>query len=93
MTTNWTPGPWVFEYSEGWICTEWRSTEHGLQVLIADMMKDEDTPNYTANAHLIAAAPELYHALRNLLEMHQAQHNAPAHASARAALRKARGEA
>jgi hypothetical protein len=69
-----------------------KPNDDGLQFVVVDMCNYEDV-EWLPNAYLIAAAPELYQALRNLLEMHQAHQNAPAHASARAALRKARGEA
>lgn len=42
-----------------------------------------------ANAALMAAAPELLAALRDVLELHIAHHNNPAHAAARAVIRKA----
>lgn len=101
METKWTPGPWVVDPEENWIVTEWRSTEHGLQTLICDMM-DEEAPQYEANAHLIAAAPELYEALLECVEEIRAvnmvdgeikdKDTEAVYTKAKAALRKARGE-
>jgi hypothetical protein len=48
--------------------------------------------NNEADAHLIAAAPDLLDALETLLETHIAHHNLPEHAAARAVIRKARGQ-
>jgi len=44
-----------------------------------------------ANARLIAAAPELLEALRELLDLHVAHHNSIEHAAARKAISKAEG--
>ncbi len=67
---KWTSGPWV---SQGWVPT-WayipvRDAHHNV---IASMYPDA-AHNYTrdeveANAHLIAAAPDLYAALQLLLD-------------------------
>jgi hypothetical protein len=44
------------------------------------------------DARLIAAAPDMLEALKELLKLHEAHHNNPVHAAARAAIRKAEGE-
>ncbi|HAX40273.1 MAG TPA: hypothetical protein DCY10_05305 [Clostridiales bacterium] len=47
--------------------------------------------NRDANASLIAAAPDMYEALKSMLNLHLSHHNHPIHAAARAALAKANG--
>lgn len=44
------------------------------------------------NAQLIAAAPELLDAVRDLLRLHEAHHNTIEHAAARKAVAKAEGQ-
>jgi hypothetical protein len=45
--------------------------------------------NAAANGPLFAAAPELAQSIRDLLALHEAHHNNPVHAAARAILAKA----
>jgi hypothetical protein len=58
-------------------------------------MEGEDrSPMCEANAHLIAAAPELLEALENLLKVYEGEGGTQHHAGdiARAAIAKAKGE-
>lgn len=59
-----TPGPWIYCFRSAGTCVE---TESGRTVAVAS-----PTPgvgDYDANARLIAAAPEMYEALRALLDV------------------------
>jgi len=47
----------------------------------------------TDDVHVIAAAPELLKALKEMLELHALHHKEPVHAKARAAVGKAKGYA
>ena len=65
-----TPGPWVARHDdmvcskEGRIIADCESTSY-------NMPPAPSTAEDKANARLIAAAPEMYEALRNLLEVYQ----------------------
>lgn len=96
--TKHTLGPW--EYTDG-ICImggkppkkalhEWRATicEVRRMDMVTGLMSGSEAE---ANARLIAAAPELYNAVRALLKLHEAHHNEPLHAQAREILAKAEG--
>lgn len=88
-----TPGPWLFS-----------SYKSGNSVIVIDGKEFDvatvNYPNRDANAHLIAAAPELYEALDGLLaDITEYQEinflggeNNHWQVRARAALAKARGE-
>ena len=101
--TRWTPGPWLVESGGfvggpvgfGTVCQFWNKFE-------------EDFTNCEANAHLIAAAPDLYEALvfvkeffnrlengtpdDDMLREMRRKYHAPVHAKIDAALARARGE-
>ena len=98
--TKFTPGPWLFS-----------SYKSGTSVIVIDGKEfgvaTVNYPNRDANAHLIAAAPELYEALEKIRHWGESQHKAQSkggHATfdmmmlreqidtAEAALAKARGE-
>lgn len=89
--TKFTPGPWAWD---GDILTAGKSRRHLLYMEEAPGLRNEAA----ANMHLIAAAPELYEALCNLigharwvageLDVHYAHLD-----EAVSALAKARGEA
>lgn len=94
---KWTPGPWrIEERLLVYAGTKW--------VASAKMYDSETTMEEAqANAHLIAAAPDLYRELENLVELAEAAMRAANRdggeydieaelADARAALRKARGD-
>ena len=80
-----TPGPWLFS-----------SYKSGNSVIVTDGKEFDvatvNYPNRDANAHLIAAAPELYEALEELLIQTRQYGHEPEIAMAEAALAKARGE-
>lgn len=89
---KWTPGPWRVE------------ARHGCDQLIASdgagLMGNETyypwTPENMADWHLIAAAPDLYEALENLIpwaDEHPSSDVIPIIAAALSAIAKARGEA
>ncbi len=93
---KWTPGPWSVCNMTSWCCVdhaEWGTT-------VAEIGENDETG--LANAHLIAAAPELYEALQAMIDL---QENATPFGGeiyrdrvdrvfdqCRAALAKARGE-
>ena len=93
MDTKWTPGPWrasatreVFSPSKRTVCRAHLDGERCTEAL--------------ANAHLIAAAPDMYEALERLAGMKPGRANAATaqdlyltvRAIAESALAKARGE-
>lgn len=87
-----TPGPWkVIEPFD--VYDEWRvaidDNDPGVAVVA---VMDSQSEN-EANAHLIASAPELYAALKALLDWSTSEYqsNARIDAQARAALAKAEG--
>jgi hypothetical protein len=92
MKNSWTPGPWR---------TESRGGSYPVSVVSSDRPDKivgpfcgGSTPEDTANAHLIAAAPDLYEALDALVSPRHGHSNlckCP-WCNARAALAKARGE-
>ena len=90
--SGFTPGPW-----------EWYNNLSGEKIGISDGVKDVLYVNHSESiviprekdAHLIAAAPDLYEALSDLvgiLELDTRSYVVEAIRSARAALAKARGE-
>lgn len=89
---KWTPGPWKWVEGKG----TWRGS---IEPDVCDFGDDtqyyptEGEPPNEANAHLIAAAPDLYDALEALL-VTKAPDFIPSRLwdDARAALAKARGE-
>lgn len=94
--TPWTPGPWEVSDIGDYADFDGRSI-----VVIGDDRRvcathaGGDDPEGTANARLIAAAPELAEALQMFIEHYPAGINSfldDAHKAARAALRKARGD-
>ena len=100
---KWTPGPWDFSMAKMPIDGEYdyciSAVVDGERYVISEAfgrVSEKQRPNAHANARLIAAAPELYEALERLVA-DVADYDAwerPCHAvdTARAALKKARGE-
>ena len=99
MNGKHTPGPWVVGQSGGVI------DRRGCAVAKVQDMPGQDSGERAANAALIAAAPDMLEALRELLaeryaleepEQFDAAGNwtsdSPASEKARAAIRKATGE-
>lgn len=109
MSTKFTPGPWVANIetaSSTWSGHAMESSIFGPNhELIADINPNyAETPDcWQSNAHLIAAAPDLYEALENLLDDYKCSASewlgdSRAQADllisyADAAIKKARGEA
>jgi len=90
-----TPGPWEIKrhFDPGYKFIS--AQKHTALAQVVWRMEDEDrSPVCEANAHLIAAAPELLEALQNLLKVHEGEGGTQHHAGdmARAAIAKAKGE-
>ena len=90
-----TPGPWEWYKADG----EYRTLINDCLHMIIRSVRPEDMwfcpENRDANAALIAAAPELYAALENLVawaSLEETPRLADLLEAARAALAKARGE-
>ena len=62
--THFTPGPWFVNYPENPIIRAWDGPEGDAFDLCT--FDADETGNAAANARLIAAAPDLYHALTEL---------------------------
>jgi hypothetical protein len=99
--TKWTPGPWKVDFSHpnnlpGGISQAARSRR---SITRFNAFSRPTTAEALANAHLFAAAPDLYESLADTLalaELKYGNSNATAvecFTQARAALAKARGEA
>lgn len=100
--TKFTPGPWVIdpETRPSEVCTihgmprDERTNYQGWAYVRGELGYWDSSPDEEmANAHLIAAAPELYEALEAMLEECEDDEFAPHVMDAKAALAKARGEA
>jgi len=99
MSAKFTPGPWaVYPGTDGnEICAVDHSPGLPIRQVICGPRRGE---NWIANAHLIAAAPDMYEALQDLIALAEhAMREAGDYdingelEDARAALAKARGEA
>lgn len=97
---RWTPGPWQVKFDEDWMDTMIIAPGGAATAKAWDLWEDSEDGKVTqmptdANAHLIAAAPELYEALR-ITKVHLEASGFDAKgkvvAQANAALAKARGE-
>ena len=95
--TQFTRGPWCMQYGKDVFGNrEWivRAGPDGIGITTLTYLPRPGVEQ-EFNAHLIAAAPELYKALNELLTMVELEHddyNATECVNARAALAKARGE-
>ena len=108
MGSKHTPGPWVLgESSGGRHFRAVNATDHSELATVVWVMEDDDTegapsPECEANAHLIAAAPELLEALEYAVidfdnwaaheDNHPHEHLVVWAEKARAAIAKAKGE-
>jgi hypothetical protein len=81
--TKFTPGPWYLSSHTSFIRAE---GPKGFNICAI-----EEQVEWPGNAHLIAAAPELYEALEKMANAHHAGAD-ELRSFARAALKKARGE-
>ena len=92
-----TPGPWVVKFRrDGSSCISMGDIASGGRHKQFDMLLCKGDGNDEADAHLIAAGPDMYAALNGLLnEPTNAPDYLPSRLwdAARAALAKARGEA
>ena len=70
MTEKWTPGPWTIGTVNFWWCC---GSDGGSVAQIDFAMRDASEAN--ANAHLIAAAPDLYEALERAVGTIRAFHD------------------
>ena len=93
---KWTPGPWAVERNKrtwGWVDVVGPSLGVGGPTQATDLTLADEVKRI-AEAHLIAAAPDLYAALDGLLGLLDAGSlYEPQAYAARAALAKARGQA
>lgn len=81
MTVKTTPGPWTVHIDYGKAC---------LTIFDEDgNYGDTSVETQDANARIVAAAPALLQSVQELLDLHIAHHNEPAHAAARAVVAKA----
>ena len=88
--TKFTPGPWEAFHQLRLSIIRGQDGEH-----IADTgsWRDDEIPELRANAHLIAAAPELYAALQKMVDwIDNGDEPAGAYSYAMEALAAARGE-
>lgn len=92
--TNFTPGPWSLDNND--VRDEAQAVEsEATGCIVAEACTLDRPGDCEANAHLIAAAPELYEALEGIMRAEARDRVMPAGAewdAARAALAKARGE-
>lgn len=100
--TKWTPGPWVVRDCPMERAATDLKDNGGIKLIDYKDEKYEGTLAIVqtelsqANAHIIAAAPELYTALEELMTLVELEfdaYNYQEQVNARAALAKARGEA
>ena len=87
---KWTKGPWHVPKARG--CAHGPVDKNDVPVVTWTGMARPRQENGMANAHLIAAAPDLYEALEAMLDECVDDEFAPHVMDARAALAKARGE-
>ena len=88
--SKFTPGPWVaVARTNAYIDIE-APNEHGY---VAKKVASLSMPNHTANASLIAAAPELLQSLKEVVDwLEIGDHESAMHTKARLAIAKATGE-
>jgi hypothetical protein len=98
MSSKHTPGPWTYSLNTGVVRSESNDLPKWSHHVICDLRRwshEGDTFIHPGNARLIAAAPELLEALKEMLEVWEEDHAYGAtHADkARAAIAKAEGQA
>ena len=88
-----TPGPWAVKHLHGLKADAFNITAHNGEwtICMGPNWFPEHAEENSANANLIAAAPELFAFAEYVLEM-DPESDAPLFAKARAALAKARGQ-
>lgn len=99
---KWTPGPWevateVFKTEQSNLVNwHWVGPAYSWETRICRVVEySNEEEMQKANAHLIAAAPDLYEALESMTVAYEFEYgtDCPQARKARAALAKARGEA
>lgn len=95
-----TPGPWFLGESErGRHFRAVDAKEHGALASVVWLMEDDDidgvsSPRCEANAHLIAAAPDLLDALEEVVQwLELGDHEGKMYDKCKSAIARARGEA
>lgn len=95
MVTKHTPGPWILDRTDGVVFIEAKNAETVREVIAKVWLQEPDRS--LANAHLIAAAPQLFQALEqlekvffNLIQGQESKYYELT--AARAAIRKAKGD-
>ena len=94
---KWTPGPWAVERNKrtwGWVDVVGPSLGVGGPTQATDLTLADEVKRI-AEAHLIAAAPDLYAALEAMtarMSLYSGHHDDALTAMGKAALAKARGE-
>ena len=89
--TKFTPGPWWIDGQGIGPKSFADDQSYGMTTPVAYIEEYDWPENHVANAHLIAAAPELYETLEEVIRISDRKHDA--WDKAKAALAKARGEA
>lgn len=93
--SQYTPGPWLFEDNRDGTFSVWTRQPHiGTLVTVHDEDMNGAYP-VEANAKLIAAAPDLFEALSEFLELYETDEGCielPQYCAATAAIAKARGD-
>lgn len=103
MNTEHTPGPWCWDDNDALPWTDYDKTDHAPYLINANgrivMSGDDIRINNAANAHLIAAAPDLLEALEAMLfsfeelaKVIKPLSSDPVIVSARAAIAKVKGK-
>ena len=91
---KWTPGPWRYDRTNGSPTTGEHMIAGAKPGYLAEV-RDCGSGDVRANAHLIAAAPDLYAALEAMtarMSLYSGHHDDALTAMGKAALAKARGE-
>jgi hypothetical protein len=94
--TQHTPGPWTADSGDGQYYGVFRESDGGGICYLSEpggqlLPTDRNWPEHEANARLIAAAPDLLAALRNIIAAPRNASRAFIHEIARAAIAKAEG--
>lgn len=83
MTAKFTPGPWKIGNEGIGPVSKEEDQSYGMLLPVAYIEVVDWPENHEANAHLIAAAPDLYEALKAVLEIEteEGAPSAPSHTS------------
>jgi len=91
---NWTPGPWKIgsRYTENGVYDKAGNLIANTHSSHRNFDRENQIAEQNANAHLIAAAPDMYEALEDIIGDTEFGCHRASYIKARAALAKARGE-